>query len=47
VLLKNDGILPLTPGAHKRVAVIGPNAAVARLAVTAASRARRSRCWMA
>ncbi|WP_206240945.1 glycoside hydrolase family 3 N-terminal domain-containing protein [Novosphingobium terrae] len=31
VLLKNDGILPLTPGAHKRVAVIGPNAAVARL----------------
>jgi len=31
VLLKNDGILPLTPGAHQRVAVIGPNAAVARL----------------
>ncbi|WP_343615289.1 glycoside hydrolase family 3 N-terminal domain-containing protein [Novosphingobium sp.] len=31
VLLKNDGILPLTAGAHKRVAVIGPNAAVARL----------------
>ncbi|MBO9670868.1 MAG: glycoside hydrolase family 3 C-terminal domain-containing protein [Sphingobium sp.] len=31
VLLKNDGILPLTPGAHKRVAVIGPNAAVTRL----------------
>ncbi|MEN2787942.1 glycoside hydrolase family 3 N-terminal domain-containing protein [Sphingomonas qilianensis] len=30
-LLTNDGILPLTPGAHKRVAVIGPNAAVARL----------------
>jgi beta-glucosidase len=30
-LLVNDGILPLTPGAHKRVAVIGPNAAVARL----------------
>jgi len=31
VLLKNDGILPLTPGAHKRIAVIGPNAAVTRL----------------
>ncbi|WP_088184366.1 glycoside hydrolase family 3 N-terminal domain-containing protein [Sphingobium sp. Z007] len=31
VLLKNDGTLPLTPGAHKRVAVIGPNAAIARL----------------
>lgn len=31
VLLKNDGLLPLTPGAHKRVAVIGPNAAVTRL----------------
>lgn len=31
VLLKNDGVLPLMPGAHKRVAVIGPNAAVARL----------------
>ena len=31
VLLKNDGTLPLKPGAHKRVAVIGPNAAVARL----------------
>ncbi len=30
-LLKNDGTLPLTPGAHKRVAVIGPNAAIARL----------------
>lgn len=30
-LLKNDGILPLTPGAHKRVAVIGPNAAITRL----------------
>lgn len=30
-LLRNDGILPLTPGAHKRVAVIGPNAAIARL----------------
>jgi len=30
-LLTNDGVLPLTPGAHKRVAVIGPNAAVARL----------------
>jgi beta-glucosidase len=31
VLLKNDGTLPLTVGAHKRVAVIGPNAAVTRL----------------
>ena len=31
VLLGNDGTLPLTPGAHGRVAVIGPNAAVARL----------------
>ncbi|MBH1998672.1 MAG: glycoside hydrolase family 3 C-terminal domain-containing protein, partial [Sphingomonadaceae bacterium] len=31
VLLKNDGTLPLTPGAHKRVAVIGPNAAITRL----------------
>jgi beta-glucosidase len=31
VLLKNDGTLPLTAGAHKRVAVIGPNAAVTRL----------------
>ncbi|KAB7644078.1 glycoside hydrolase family 3 N-terminal domain-containing protein [Polymorphobacter fuscus] len=31
VLLKNDGLLPLAPGAHRRVAVIGPNAAVARL----------------
>ncbi len=30
-LLVNDGTLPLTPGAQKRVAVIGPNAAVARL----------------
>ena len=30
-LLKNDGILPLKPGAHKTVAVIGPNAAVTRL----------------
>ena len=30
-LLKNDGTLPLTAGAHKRVAVIGPNAAVTRL----------------
>ncbi len=30
-LLVNDGVLPLSPGAHKRVAVIGPNAAVARL----------------
>ncbi|GFZ90292.1 MULTISPECIES: glycoside hydrolase family 3 N-terminal domain-containing protein [Sphingobium] len=31
VLLGNDGTLPLTPGAHRRVAVIGPNAAIARL----------------
>ena len=31
VLLKNDGTLPLTPAAHKRVAVIGPNAAITRL----------------
>jgi beta-glucosidase len=30
-LLANDGILPLAPGAHPRVAVIGPNAAIARL----------------
>lgn len=30
-LLTNDGTLPLTPGGHARVAVIGPNAAVARL----------------
>jgi beta-glucosidase len=30
-LLVNDGTLPLVPGRHKRVAVIGPNAAVARL----------------
>ncbi|APV52253.1 beta-glucosidase [Betaproteobacteria bacterium GR16-43] len=30
-LLKNDGLLPLKAGAHKRVAVIGPNAAIARL----------------
>ncbi|HEY2629029.1 MAG TPA: glycoside hydrolase family 3 N-terminal domain-containing protein [Usitatibacter sp.] len=30
-LLTNDGTLPLSPGAHKRVAVIGPNAAIARL----------------
>lgn len=30
-LLTNDGTLPLSPGAHKRVAVIGPNAAVTRL----------------
>ncbi|MGC4074417.1 MAG: glycoside hydrolase family 3 N-terminal domain-containing protein [Nibricoccus sp.] len=32
VLLKNDGgLLPLTVGAHKRIAVIGPNADIARL----------------
>jgi beta-glucosidase len=30
-LLTNDGTLPLAPGAHRRVAVIGPNAAIARL----------------
>lgn len=30
-LLKNSGILPLTAGTHKRIAVIGPNAAVTRL----------------
>jgi beta-glucosidase len=28
VLLKNDGTLPLTPGKFKRIAVIGPNAAM-------------------
>ncbi|NNE69178.1 MAG: beta-glucosidase, partial [Rhodothermales bacterium] len=26
VLLKNDGLLPLTPGEHPRIAVLGPNA---------------------
>jgi beta-glucosidase len=31
VLLKNDGTLPLSIAAHKTLAVIGPNAAVARL----------------
>lgn len=31
VLLKNDGVLPLTVGAHKKVALIGPNAGIARL----------------
>lgn len=32
VLLKNDkGMLPLKPGKHKRIAVIGPNADVCRL----------------
>ncbi len=30
-LLKNDGVLPLKAGAQAKVAVIGPNAAVARL----------------
>jgi len=30
-LLTNDGTLPLQPGAHRRVGVIGPNAAIARL----------------
>ena len=31
VLLKNDGILPLDARAGRKIAVIGPNAAVARL----------------
>jgi beta-glucosidase len=31
VLLKNDGMLPLSISAHKTLAVVGPNAAVARL----------------
>jgi beta-glucosidase len=31
VLLKNDGVLPLSLSAHRKLAVIGPNAAVARL----------------
>lgn len=31
VLLKNDGLLPLRPGAHRTIAVIGPNADIARL----------------
>ena len=31
VLLKNDGMLPLSVGAHKKLAIIGPNAAVTRL----------------
>ena len=31
VLLRNDGVLPLDPGTLRRVAVIGPNAAVARV----------------
>ncbi|MFN7054955.1 glycoside hydrolase family 3 N-terminal domain-containing protein [Hyphomonas sp.] len=31
ILLENDGILPLAAGAHRRVAVIGPNAAEVRL----------------
>jgi beta-glucosidase len=30
-LLKNDGTLPLKASAHRRIAVVGPNAAVARL----------------
>lgn len=30
ILLKNDGILPLDPGAKRRIAVIGPNATGAR-----------------
>jgi beta-glucosidase len=47
VLLKNDGTLPLKPGAHKRIAVIGPNAAVARLGGYSSIRARPSRCSMA
>jgi beta-glucosidase len=32
VLLKNDGILPLDPSGLTRIAVIGPNAATARIA---------------
>jgi beta-glucosidase len=31
VLLKNDGVLPLSISSHKTLAVVGPNAAVARL----------------
>jgi beta-glucosidase len=31
ILLTNDGLLPLKAGAHRRIAVIGPNAAIARL----------------
>ncbi|MGE7204109.1 glycoside hydrolase family 3 N-terminal domain-containing protein [Sphingomonas sp. NPDC019816] len=31
VLLKNDGTLPLSSERHRRIAVIGPNAAIARL----------------
>ena len=31
VLLKNDGLLPLSISAHKKLAVIGPNAAAVRL----------------
>jgi beta-glucosidase len=31
VLLKNDGILPLAVAAHRKLAIIGPNAAVTRL----------------
>ena len=31
VLLKNEGVLPLSPDARQTLAVIGPNAAVARL----------------
>lgn len=31
VLLKNDGLLPLGSGAHRTIAVIGPNADVTRL----------------
>jgi len=30
-LLKNDGILPLDPAVRRRIVVIGPNAAIARL----------------
>lgn len=30
-LLKNDGTLPLKPGEHKKIALIGPNANIARL----------------
>ncbi len=31
VLLKNDGMLPLSISAHRKLAIIGPNAAVVRL----------------
>ncbi|HVO07997.1 MAG TPA: glycoside hydrolase family 3 N-terminal domain-containing protein [Burkholderiaceae bacterium] len=37
VLLKNDGLLPLSIDAHKKLAVIGPNAAAVRLGGYSAS----------